>query len=235
MTASDSSRASAPIEAGLLHLWRTLAPLWSRVGSALRAGHRRILFVAPEHGCGTTTLAAASAIGLVENLERQILLAEINPFTPALAQDLALPPEPGWSTVRSGQASLPEALRATRKAGLTVLTGGSPLATQAGHLASAEARALLAEITSGERAVLLDSAPFLDHPEALVLLEYCDAAVVVVRARKSSKANALRTLRALEEARVPLLGIVLNRFVPDLPFGLLYGLQAGAGERRARA
>jgi Mrp family chromosome partitioning ATPase len=225
-----------PIESGLRHVSRALDPIWSRVDAALRSGQRRVLFVAPEHSSGTTILAAACAIGLTRNLHRRVVLAELNPFTPALADDFGLSHDPGWSDVWTGKALLREALRPSGIGALSVMPGGSPGALQAGLFASSEARARLAELTSGEEeAVILDSPPFLDHPEALVLLEYCDAALVVLRSRRTRKTNALRTIHTIRQARVPLLGAILNRFVPDLPFGIGRGLQAGTSERKPRS
>jgi Mrp family chromosome partitioning ATPase len=225
----------SPLESALQPVWRAIDPVWSRVEVAVRNGHRRILFVGPEHRCGTTTLAAACAIGMARNLERRVLLAELNPFTPALAARLGLGSGRGWSAVPGGEIALRDAVRESGIPGLTVMTGGPVRADEPGLFSSPGARSALAELVGVDQAVIIDAPPFLDHPEALVLLEHSDAAVVVLRARKSAKRDALRTIQAIEDVRVPMLGVVLNRFVPDLPFGLAADAQAGTGDPRARA
>jgi Mrp family chromosome partitioning ATPase len=225
----------SPLESALQSVWRAIDPVWSRVEVAVRNGHRRILFVGAEHRCGTTTLAAACAIGMTRNLERRVLLAELNPFTPALAARLGLGSGRGWSAVPGGEIALRDAVRESGIAGLTVMTGGPAHVDGTGLFSSTGARTALAELVAVEQAVIIDAPPFLDHPEALVLLEHADAVVVVLRARKTAKKDALRTIQAVEQVRVPVLGVILNRFVPDLPFGIAAGAQAGTGDRRARA
>ncbi len=68
--------------------------------------------------------------------------------------------------------------------------------------------------------MIIDAPPLIDHPESRILLEYVDGVVLVLRARSSESDAAQKTLRFLEEAGVPVLGSVLNRFKSDMPFGM---------------
>lgn len=211
-----------PIEAALEALGPLLNELWTQFAGLEVAGRRevRILFVSPRHEAGTTTLATCTALGLARHLGESVALVEQNLFTPAMASYLGLPETPGFTDVLDGRATPEEAIQSSVVEGLHVLSAGTPRAPRPGELASEGARELVLRAARGHRYTFLDGAPLLDHPALHPLLDRADAAVLVLRARGTKKAEAQRAARILEEFRLPLFGSILNRFRSDLPFGL---------------
>jgi len=181
---------------------------------------KRILFVSPEHDSGTTSLTALTALELSRYAHEQVALIEANCFTPAMASYLGLPPAPGIMDVIDGRAEPDEALRGSMIPGLTVLTPGTHRAPQPGELNLPEARHLFQELFQRHRHTLIDAPPMLAHPEAQGLLEHVDVAVLILRSR-STPIHAAKTAKSLiQEAGVPILGSILNRFKSDMPFGI---------------
>lgn len=209
-----------PIESALEALEPLLNELWTQFAGLEIKGRRevRILFVSPRHGAGTTTLATCTALGLARHLGESVALIEENLYSPAMASYLGLPDTPGFTDVLDGKASADDAIRNSVVDGLHVLSGGTPRRPRPGELASERARDLVLRASRGHRYTFLDAPPLLEYPALHPLLDRADAAVLVLRARTTRKADAGRAARILDEFGVPLFGSILNRFRSDMPF-----------------
>ncbi len=196
--------------------------LWSSMSRlALSRDKSRILFTSPDAGAGTSTIAAATAIGLAQNLRIQVSLLEIGVGESSLARQLGLRSAPGLSDLLDGQSTLAQCIQTVPGvSGLRVLVAGTTRAPVAGELATQTAKTMLAELTHAHRLVFFDAPPLIDHSVTRLVCQQVDAAVLVLRAGDSNKARAASTLRALELAGVPVLGAVVNRYIADLPFGI---------------
>lgn len=218
MTMDKNERTSAApfgLQAIADRLWPTLARL------AASKSTSRVLFTAPERGSGTSTIAAAAALGLAQNLRVAIALVETDLERPSLADTLSLASSPGLSDVLEGKTPLASALQSVDGVpGLRVLTAGTPRAPIAGELATSMARALFAELTQMHRLVFFDAAPALDSSSARLLCQQVDGAVLVIRAGETHKERAAESLRAIDGAGAHLIGTIVNRYRSDLPFGI---------------
>lgn len=196
--------------------------LWSSMSRlALSRDKSRIIFTSPEAGAGTSTIVAATAIGLAQNLRIPIGLLEIAGQSPALARIMGLRSSPGLTDLLDGASTLAQCLQAMPGVpGLRVVVAGASRAPIPGELATQPAKAMLAELTHAHRLVFFDTPPLLDHSITRLVCQQADAAVLVVRAGETSKARAAATLRILELAGLPVLGAVVNRYTSDLPFGI---------------
>ncbi len=215
-----------PLEEGLGDLNRPLDILWSNFASVTGRNEERvrILFTSPQHGAGTTTIACATALGLARNMNEKVALVETNLYTPAMSTYLGLPPAPGLTDCLDGKVETAEAIRNSQVDGLYVLSGGSPRTPRPGELISKKAGAIFAAAVEDRRYVLIDAPPVVDHPEANIQLEFADYVVLVIQARMTKSGVARRAMRMIHRSGTPVLGVIVNRFQSDLPFGI------GAGE-----
>ena len=222
-TSTEPGPGELPIESALEALTPLLNELWTQFAGLEIEGRRevRILFVSPRHEAGTTTLASCSALGLARHMGEAVGLVEMNLFTPAMASYLGLPPAPGITDVLDGKARPEEAVRNSAADGLHLLSAGTPRLPRPGELATERARELIGRVSRGRRYTLIDGPPLLDYPELHPLLDRADAAVLVLRARGTRKAEAQRAAQILEEFRLPLFGSILNRFRSDMPFRMM--------------
>lgn len=222
-----SDASSIPLDDAISKVQSIADSLWVNLSQApgereqARIRVRRYMFVGVEPGAGTTVLAAATAMGLARNLRLEVSLVETNVAEPALAGYLNVSGTPGLSDAMDGHASLDECTRAIPACpGLHVIPAGTRRRRVPGEFATDSSRSLFQRLTSRGRYVIIDAPPLIDHPESRILLEYVDGVVLVLRARSSQSDAAQKTLRFLEEAGVPVLGSVLNRFKSDMPFGM---------------
>lgn len=217
---APAGEGELPIEAALDALEPLLNELWTQFAGLEIKGRRelRILFVSPRHEAGTTTLATCTALGLARHLGESVALVEENLYTPAMASYLGLPETPGFTDVLDGKATPEEAIRNSVVDGLRVLSGGTARRLRSGELASDRARELILRAARGHRYTFIDAPPLIDYPALHPLLDRADAAVLVLRARTTRKADAQRAAKILDEFGVPLFGSILNRFRSDMPF-----------------
>ncbi len=196
--------------------------MWSSMSRlALSRDKSRILFTSSDADAGTSTIAAATAIGLAQNLRIAIGLLEIGVRESSLARKLGVRSSPGLSDLLDGQSTLAQCMQSVPGvSGLRVIVSGTPRASVAGELATQTAKTMLAELTHAHRLVFFDTPPLIDHSVTRLVCQQVDAAVLVLRAGDSNKARAADTLRMLESAGVPVLGAVVNRYTADLPFGI---------------
>jgi len=182
-------------------------------------GPKRVLLTAASPRAGTTLIATATAIGLTRHRRVTVGLLETDVTRPAMAGYLGLAPL-GLSDVLDGRVELADALQApSAYPGLLVLAGGTPRAPRPGELTTERMDAVLAALAHRCRFVLIDAAPLTDHLEARLLLRHADAALLVLRARRTTHAGARRAHEILLESGVAVLGSVLNAHRPEGPFG----------------
>ncbi|HED66409.1 MAG TPA: hypothetical protein ENJ09_12755 [Planctomycetes bacterium] len=215
-----------PVEEGLQGASRPLDILWSKFAGVGGQDDDcvRILFTSPDHGTGTTTVATAVGLGLARNLKESVALVETNLYAPAMASYLGLPPTPGLTDVLDGRADPEEAVRNSLVDGMYALTGGTPRDTKVGELVSPRAQELFRLAVDDRRYVLIDAPPIVERPETAVQLDFADLVVLVVRARSTKRGRARRAMRMIHETGATVLGVVVNRFQSDMPFGM------GAGD-----
>ena len=214
---------STPVDEGLDRVQDRLDVLWTHfIGLTGRDKNKvRILFTSPGHGAGTTTLACCTALGLARNSGEMVALVETNFFTPSMASYLGLPIAPGLTDFLDGKVSGEEAIRNSRVSGLNVLTGGTPRPPRRGELVGKQAREFFEQsFVPGHRYIVIDAPPIVDRPQSRFQIEFADWVVLVLQARSTKKRDARRAIAVIEEMGAPILGVIVNRFHSDLPFGL---------------
>lgn len=188
----------------------------------------RLAFVSAEPRAGTSSLAAATAIGLLDHLRVPVCLVETNVERPALAGYLGLHGA-GLSDILDGRAGLEDCLQEPHDCpGLYVLPAGTARLLAPGEFTTDRMKALLEEIGERGRYLVLDVPPLLGRLESRLLLKDVDGALLVLRARATRRLDAERAHRILVEAGAPVLGTIFNAYRPDMP------LARGEGREDAR-
>jgi Mrp family chromosome partitioning ATPase len=178
-----------------------------------------VLFTGTLPGDGVTVASTAAALGLARHLRVTTALIETDLERPSVRGYLGMPDGPGMADLLDGESSFDQAV--TDVPGcpdLIVLGAGRPRRAIPGEFASDIAEDIIGRVVEPSEYTIFDGPPIASHPQVLSLLRHVDAAVLVVRARTSMKAELARAKAVLDQARVPVIGSVLNRFKPEHPW-----------------
>jgi protein-tyrosine kinase len=159
-------------------------------------------------GEGKTTAAVNLALVTAMSLDRRVLLIDCDLRKPKVHQALGLRPEAGLAEVLSGQLPLEQALLKVDGANLDVLAVRGRPANPSELLSSAAMRELIEAVSQRYDRVILDTPAALGLPDAKIVSDLCDGAVLVVRADYTSQEDAQTLLELLDRSHV--LGLLLN-------------------------
>lgn len=194
--------------------------IWTQIASMAEGKDQvRVLFTSPENQSGTSLLAAATSVSLARNMRTNVMMIEAHMRQPAAAAYLGTDGTPGFSDLLLGHADIETSVRAVPGVpDLHLLAGGTPRPAIAGEFATRGARDLIDDLTRRSRFTIFDAPPLLEYREARGLLTHADAAVVVMQSRVTLKSQAAKLTELIDGARVPILGVVLNRHESELSF-----------------
>jgi len=187
---------------------------------ALRHLRTNVQFAGAEHsvkilavtsampGEGRSSTACGLAILFAEAGQRVVLVdAELR--RPRLAAFLGREGSAGLATVLVGAASLDQVLQPWG-AGLWLLAGGQPPANPSELLGSDRMAELFDELRHRFDKVIVDAPPLLPVTDGAVVAARADAALLLVRASKTTAAQVTAAVRALAAVDARLLGPVFN-------------------------
>ncbi len=225
MTAPTATSSIPPLD-----LWARLAPfrgtitaLFTTILREPRDGAgQRVLFAGVRGGEGVTTVAACAAVGLARFRQRPTTLVEANLFSRRLAALSGMPADPGFLELCSGASDLASVSCAASTEGLTLIpAGGGSGPGSFERFSAAQLAGVFAALAHETHYLLVDAPPVLAHPEAALLAEHCDSAVLVARARRTRGDDLREAREKLEAAGTRVLGVVLNDYRREAPLWLV--------------
>jgi len=213
-------RSLQSFEEAFRALRSTVDELWAQLvgpdGKSPREA-RRLLFVSPGHGDGTTTIASLAAVRIARQLGQDVALIETCADRPRMAAYLDLPPHPGFTELVRGEVPVEGAIRPTSLEGLTVIPAGAGPELTAAELRGDAVARILEEVARGRAWLLLDAPPLLPRPESRLLLRQAGEIVLVVRSGSTRRAAAEEAKRILDASTAKQVGVILNRHRADAP------------------
>ncbi|MEM7262912.1 MAG: CpsD/CapB family tyrosine-protein kinase [Planctomycetota bacterium] len=213
LTSGELERLDGPID----DLWPVL------IKDSEQNTVERLLVCGAGPGVGTTTVALMAAAGLAQHLFTATVLVETNFGSPSLAQAFNLPVSQGLRRVLEGTTDVASAIVETGVPFLSVLPAGAPTPSFPGAFARPSARPVLEYLEGRFTHVIYDAPPLTEVPDARLLLDEVDAAIVVAAAGETPRHEVRRAVELVQDSGTEFLGVVLNRFRPDAPEWLVPG------------
>jgi Mrp family chromosome partitioning ATPase len=165
-------------------------------------------------GEGRTTIATGVAAAMAADLDRSIVLVEVDLAHPGVHQLLGINPEPGLAEYLRGECALPEAVHQISDK-LFVLPAGDG-AKEAPNLIYRLARAdLRSRMNTSDALLVLDLPPVFTTSYGALAASMAEALVFVVRAGSTTDKQVYESLTRLGEKAVR--NVVVNGHRPQLP------------------
>jgi capsular exopolysaccharide synthesis family protein len=181
------------------------------------AKSRALIFVGSTHGEGTSTVVATFGTVLATSGE-QVMLVDANLRRPALHNLFSVDRAQGVSDLLLGLKDVKDVKKRTRLGNLSVITSGVPPSTPGSLLSAKNVCSMIEQMKTESEWVLIDAAPLNEYNDAMVFCSEVDGAVLIVQAEETRWEVAERTKQRLNDARVGVVGAVLNRrkmYIPE--------------------
>lgn len=174
-------------------------------------GWNSLAIISPNHGEGRTLTAINLAISMAREVDKTVLLVDLDLRRPAIAEYFGFTPEYGVADFLLDDTALPEILFNPGIERLVVLPGNRAVSNSAELLASAKMEKLVEELKQRypSRIVVFDLPPLLSVADALAFAPYVESALLVAAEGQTTKDDVKDALGMLEITNV--LGTVLNQ------------------------
>jgi capsular exopolysaccharide synthesis family protein len=185
---------------------------------------KTLAVVAATHAEGTTTVAAQLAISLAADPKLPVLLVDANFRKPDLHSRFQVSQDGGLSNLLLGEGDFAALLKPTPVKNLFLMTSGKSVSDPAEFIKVSELEEKLIRPAVNFNCILIDCPPVNSCPEATVLASHSDGTVLVVQAGETRREVVLEARQRMAQAKVNLLGVVLNKrkyYIPNFVYGKL--------------
>jgi protein-tyrosine kinase len=197
--------------------FRTLRSRLNQIASARTL--RRVVVTSTEPAEGKTFVAANLAQSIVRQPERKVLLIDADLRASRLHLSFGTQRTPGLAEYLQGEADICSVIQKEEDANLCLIAGGGGVSNPSELLSNGRLRGLLDRLTPLFDWVILDTPPTMPVHDASIIADVCDGVLFVVHAGVTDNEMASK---AVEEFRVNLVGVVLNRMERGLGYGGYY-------------
>ena len=192
-----------------------------------------ILVTSPEPNDGKTISTVNMAISIANNGSRTLII-DCDLRKASIARTLGVRRSPGvGEMLTDGEVITDFEPFKTDIENLSCIPGGRITTPPPELLGSDTMQELINSARKHFDIVIIDSPPVLAVTDAVVLAPFCDAAVIVVAANKTSPRGVRTTITTLENLGVTIAGVVFNQYDLGRSAAGYYGYQYGyayAGE-----
>ena len=184
---------------------------------------KTLLFVSPTQGEGTSTVLTNFAITLATGGD-MVLVVDANHRNPSLHNTLNVEKKGGLTELLHDKYHTRAVIKKTQIKNLSVITSGIPLSNPFSIFDSIAVDNLITQMKLQADWVLFDSPPINVYNDASALAAKMDGVVMVVQAENTRWEVAQSAKKKIKNAKVSLLGVILNRrkmHIPDWAYRLL--------------
>jgi capsular exopolysaccharide synthesis family protein len=170
---------------------------------------RCVLITSSVQSEGKTTLAAHLAIRC-GTAGISTLLIDADLHRAEQCRLLAVPEGLGLTDVLTAGAKFEEVVMPIQGETFSLLSAGTPVKDSSRVLQGRDLPMLIAQLRQRYEMIIIDSPPVLPVPDALILGRWTDGALLATRFEISRSPQVERARRQLDNAGIPVLGIVIN-------------------------
>lgn len=186
------------------------------LGQSPAAG-RAIVFAGIDRGDGCSRICIESARTLAANVAGSVCLVEGNFRTTSLARFFDVSNHRGLADSLVGNGSIRSYTIQLQPVNLWLLSAGALMPESPNLLNSDSVKLRLQELRKEFDYILIDAPALNLYGDAVTLGRNADGVVIVLQAESTRRESALKGLASLREAKVEVLGAVLNRRTFPIP------------------
>ncbi len=195
---------------------------------------RTIVLASASPGEGKSTITSNLAIAIAE-VGRKVLLIDADMRRPRQHEVFSVDNEFGLSnllrdkTPLNGDVTLGGLIQQTHVPGLWILPSGPGTTSATNLLYSTHMSSLMHYLKEEFDAILIDTPPMLQIPDARVVARLADSVIMVVRAQQTSRDALVAACQRFSEDGTKVLGTILNDWNPKSSPNGYYGYDKSYG------
>ena len=221
-----SKVGEAPQVLSLTEPRTAIAEAYRSLGTSILLASRdlkSLLVSSPLPAEGKTMTAANVAVVLAQQ-GKAVLLVDADLRKPGLDREFGIAGTPGLSDLLSGGAGEECVIHKIEGvANLSIVAAGSSPAMTAEMLGSDRMRAIMESWRERYDYVILDTPPIIAATDAVRLSKEVDSVLLVIRSGQTPTDALARSCDVLNQANIPVLGIVVNGVSPRSSGSYYYG------------
>lgn len=184
--------------------------LRTNVAFSIAGGDSKCIGItSPNRGDGKSSVSVNLAISFAQ-IGKKVALVDCDMRLPTVAHKLGIKRSPGLSDYLVGEKSINECIFNVSKYGFAVVPAGNIPPDPTTLLESKEMRELLAVLRNYYDYIIVDLPPVLPVPDAMILSNYLDGYLIVVKNGSAEFKNVSDTLKQLQFADSKIIGFVYN-------------------------
>jgi Mrp family chromosome partitioning ATPase len=178
---------------------------------------RTVVFTSSEAGDGCSWICARVGEILASQVAGSVCLVDANLQSPTLHEQFSVPNHHGLSDALRASNSIRGYVSQLSRRNLALLSCGSAAKESHGLVASDRMRMRLNELREEFEYILVDCSSMSASNEAIAVGSGADGVVLVLKANSTSKDRARSAVQDLNNAKVKVLGAVLNQRTFPIP------------------
>jgi capsular exopolysaccharide synthesis family protein len=187
-------------------------------GSAKAPG--AVAFCGVQQGVGCTWICGRCGEWLAAQVQGSVCVIDANLRSPALHSHFQVQTEDGLTEALADSRPATSFAKRVGKSNLWLVTSGATKGEPNGTPNTARLRSRFSELRAQFDYFLVDTPPVACFADALVLAQMADGVVLVIDSNATRRETARIAKQSFDAARVPVLGVVLNRRTYPIPEAL---------------
>ncbi len=180
---------------------------------------KAIMITSSALGEGKSTVASYLAIAYSKYRNTRTVLVDFDLRRPRIHRVFEKEKRQGVADILRGKAALKQCLRKTQYPNLNIITCGRNSNENAVEtLNSAGVKDFFSELRFYFDFIVVDAPPVIPVSDPLMLNSEIDAALFIIKAGKTQKPVVRRAIQLLRDARIEILGLILNNVNHALPY-----------------
>lgn len=162
-----------------------------------------------EQNSGKSLVSSNLALTFSQKGEKTLLI-DADMRNPSIKNYFYIPSRQGLSSVIRNKANVQEYIFETNEKNLFILPAGITPPNPADLLGSISMKNLIQELRESFDHIIIDTPPVLAVTDAILVSAFADGVVLVIRSGKTTKQNAKKVIRLLNQSSTPIIGSILN-------------------------
>jgi Mrp family chromosome partitioning ATPase len=187
-------------------------------GSAKAPG--AVAFSGVEHGAGCSWICGRCGEALAAQVPGSVCLVDANLRAPSLHRQFQMEMENGFTDAMNDTRPIAGFAKRVGKTNLWLMSSGAAGRELNGAMSPARLHARFSELRIQFDYLLIDIPPAASSPDGVLLAQMADGVVLVVGSNSTRRETARMVKQNFDAARVPVLGVVLNRRTYPMPEAL---------------